>query len=251
MMKFQVDGGGSGKETAFSQVVSETNAKGPKAVEGQGPAVGSGQASAKSAGDKGGGQEEYLTIATKEKAIKRSTILLGVAFMAGVLAVFVMVRKSGPSEAAAEMITEDARIESAISRLTGIKREFLSRMDELAKKFYELSNVEQVEVYELKKNPFMHELNFKPLVDSAGGGADELDSMLSEGAMLQSRLGRKLSHMQLLSIIETSSGRGCMIDDTVAYEGDVVNGFTVVRINADNVELCCEGINFSLSISQD
>lgn len=206
-------------------------------------------------GDAGGGQsgpqeEGYLTVAARDKSIKQGTIVLAAVFAAGLLSVFVMVKKSGPSAATAQAVTEDAQIEAAIAKLTGVKSQFLDRMDEIAKKFYELSNVRQVQVYELKKNPFMHEQYFGPLGEEADIEGDGLD-LLNKTAVLQSKLSRKLEKMQLLSIIETSTGRCCMIDDSVVYEGDIVNGFSVGAINQDCVELHCEGMKFVLCIPQE
>lgn len=204
-----------------------------------------------SAGDidasgEGKSQEEgYLTITPKDKSIKRGTILLAVVFGVGLVSLLVMIRKTSPSAVTAEILSEEARIETAISKLTGIKTQFLNRMDQIVKKFHEFSNVKQVEVHELQKNPFTYEKHFKPLAGEAEF-QDDLES--SQSAVIQSRLLRRVEKMQLLSIMETSNGRCCMIDDVVAHVGDYVNGFRVAAIRPASVELRAEGMQFVLRI---
>ena len=195
-------------------------------------------------------EEGYLTPATKEKSIKRGTILLAVVFTAGLLSLLVMIKKTGPSPAAAQAATEDTRIEAAISKLTGIKTQFLNRMDQIVKKFHDFSSVEQVEVYELQKNPFVYERYLESLSEQAAL-EDDLESSSNKTALIQSKLLRRAEKMQLLSIMETSTGRCCMIDDLIVSPGDYVNGFQVVAIGSYSVELRAEGMKFVLRIPSE
>ena len=116
-------------------------------------------------------EQEYLTVANQENRARNSTIMLAVLFIIGMLCLWFMIRKSSPQSASAEVVeTEEAQIESAISRLTGVKSEMFNKMDEIVRKFYEFSDVLQVQVNELVKNPFkielfMNDLGAKPEVE--------------------------------------------------------------------------------------
>jgi preprotein translocase subunit SecG len=192
-------------------------------------------------------QQGYLTVAPREKSIKRGTILLAVVFGAGLLGLLVMVKKTNPLSAAAKAVSEDTQIEAAVSKLIGIKTQFLNRMDQIVKKFHELSDVEQVEVYELRKNPFMYEKGFKPLTHPADL-RDAASLNESNSAIIQSKLLRQVEKMQLFSIMESAGGRCCMIDDKLLRPGEDINGFQVVGITPNSVELRAEGMQFILRI---
>lgn len=222
-------------------------------------------ADADAGGSENESQEEgcYLTTAQKDKSVKRGTILVAAVFVAGLLFLLIMVKKTGPSPESAQAVTEDIQIETAISKLTGIKSEFLKRMDKIVKKFYELANVQQIEVYELQKNPFMYEKYFQSLAEETES-QDDADSLSNMNAMIQNKLLKQLEEMQLLSIMERqgpkankgafgggSNSRRCMINDTIVRKGDYINGFQVAEIKADCVELRAEGMKFFLRISSD
>lgn len=191
-----------------------------------------------------GRNDGYLTPVSRDKSVKRGTIVLAVVFAVGMVALFVMIKKSGPDSAAAQAVKESTGIELALSKLTGIKKQFLSRMDQIVKKFYEFSSIEQVEVYELQKNPFEYEKGF----DSLTVEPDRNESDEDRSALIESRLARQ---MQLLSIMKTDKGRCCMINDTLLYEGDVIDGFRVASIGTNSVELRTEGLKFILRIASD
>lgn len=205
----------------------------------------------------------YLTTAQKGKSVKRGTILVAAVFVAGLLSLLIMVKKTGLSPESAQAVTEDIQIETAISKLTGIKSEFLRRMDKIVKKFYELANVQQIEVYELQKNPFRYEKYFQSLAGETES-QDDADSLSNKNAVIQSKLLKQLEEMQLLSIMERqgpkadkgafgggSNGRYCMINDMIVRKGDYINEFQVAEIKADCVELRAEGMKFVLRISSD
>ena len=147
-------------------------------------------------------EQEYLTVATQENRARNSTIMLAVLFIIGMLCLWFMIRKSSPQSASAEFVeTEEAQIETAISRLTGVKSEMFNKMDEIVRKFYEFSDVLQVQVNELVKNPFkielfMNDLGAKPEVEEK---ADEVDPEL----LWQQKIRQQAEELQLLSIMQS------------------------------------------------
>jgi preprotein translocase subunit SecG len=193
-------------------------------------------------------EQEYLTVATKGKQVRKTTILLAVLFGIGLLSLWFMIKKSAPQTAAASVGTEEEQIEMAITRLTGVRSEIFGRMDEVVEKFYEFSDVQQVQVDELAKNPFELEMfldNVEETSDTEEGSSD-----IEDERMRQQRVRRQAKNMQLLSIMQSDQGNCCMIDDRILYDGDSIRGFKVCQISESFVKLESEGVEVVLKLSQ-
>lgn len=180
-------------------------------------------------------EEQYLTVADPGGRTRKSTILLAVLFIAGLLCLWFMIKKSTPSAAVATTVdTEEVQVEAALARLTGVKSEMFNRMDQIVKKFYEFSNVLQVKVSELAKNPFTLDLFTKkakkePDVEKA----PKVDAVL----LWRRQIEQKAQGMQLLSIMQSDQGQCCMIADNILRKGDSIDGFKVQQIGEDYVNL--------------
>ena len=99
--------------------------------------------------------QQFMTVATRDKKVRKTTMLLAVFFGLGLICLWFMIKKSAPPPAAAASTTaEESRIEMAMTRLFGARSEMFCRMDEIINKFYEFSDVQQVLTDELVKNPF-------------------------------------------------------------------------------------------------
>lgn len=181
-------------------------------------------------------EQEYLTVSVKDKNVRKSTILLIALFGTGLLCLWFMIKKSAPqTTAAATAGTEEAQIEKAITQLTGVRSELFSRMDEIVRKFYEFSDVRQIKVNELVKNPFEYELflgNIREFPDTKEGNSDA-DAEMHR----QQQLRQQTEKMQLLSIMQSQAGNCCMIDDEILYEGDSIRGLKVSQIGDNFVKL--------------
>jgi hypothetical protein len=198
-------------------------------------------------------EQEYLTVATQENRARNSTIMLAVLFIIGMLCLWFMIRRSSPQATSAEVVeTEESQIENAITRLTGVKSEMFNKMDEIVRKFYEFSDVLQVQVNELVKNPFKLELFLVDLnVNSeAEEESDEIDAEL----LWQQKTRQKAEELQLLSIMQSEQDTlsvpssnsepnyCCMINNDILYEGDLIEGFRILQIgnNFVKIEWDCE-----------
>jgi preprotein translocase subunit SecG len=190
-----------------------------------------------------GTQQEYLTVAARDKKnVRRSTIVLAGLFILGLLCLWFMIKKSSPQTATAslgQVSTEEAQIEMAIAQLTGVRSEMFNRMGEIVKKFYEFSDVQQVKVGELVKNPFKHEIFLGSLKEKS-------DTEI----MRQGQLRQQTKDMQLLSIVATDTGKCCVIDDRRLYEGDLIRGFNVRQIGDSTVLLESDGVEIILKLSE-
>jgi len=180
--------------------------------------------------------QKYLTVAEHGKRTRRSTVVLAVLFAIGLCCLWFMIKKSTPQGAAAATgDTEGAQIEAAITRLTGVKSEVSDRMGQIVNKFYEFSDVLQVQVGELVKNPFKLELFLAGAQDEdeAEGTAPEIDVE----TLWKQQIRQKAESLELSGIMQTGRGNCCMIGSNILYEGDSVEGFKVRRIGDSSVTL--------------
>jgi hypothetical protein len=175
--------------------------------------------------------EQYLTVAHKKRA-RKSNYLLIILFCAGLLILWLMIKKSTPQSAAAA-IGADTQIETLLSKIAGVRSEMFSNLDEIAEKFYKFADVQQVEG--LVRNPFRAELVSGNLGQTVGGKSSNYGSYAE--ASKQSEPERNTNHMQLLSIMTSSERNCCMINDRILYEGDSIKGFKVLKIGENFVKL--------------
>lgn len=180
------------------------------------------------------GAQEYLTVAANSKNLRKSTLLVVALFGVGLLCLWLMIRKTQPQAASAQQASDDeTRIESAISQLTGVGSE-VATMNEIVNKFYEFSDVVQIKVNELVKNPFQVEGNMQELKDQVVVGDD---AQIQAELMRRRWLQQQASALRLLSVMRSESGLCCMINDQILREGDKIDEFTVSRIGNNFVQL--------------
>ena len=193
-------------------------------------------------------EQEYLTVATQRKQVRKTTILLAVLFGIGLLSLWLMIKKSASQTAAASVDTEEAQIETAITRLTGVRSEMFNRMDEIVKKFYEFSDVPQVQANELVKNPFELETFLGDVKVTPDTEERDYDSEAER--MRRQQLRQQTKNLELLSIMQSDQGNCCMIDDSILYEGDSIRGFRVCQIGDGFVKLKCGDVEIVLKLSE-
>lgn len=183
----------------------------------------------------GPGAQEYLTVAANSKSLRRSTILVAVLVAIGLVCLLFMIRKSQPQAASAKQSAGDEKkIEAAITRLTGVRSEMVDRMDEIVQKFYEYSDVFQVKVSELAKNPF----HVEGVAQSVKGETVvPYDPQAQAEQIRREKMQQQAATLRLLSVMRSDSGHSCMINDEILRQGDIIEGFTVARIGDSFVEL--------------
>ena len=179
-------------------------------------------------------EQDYLMPDNTGKSVKQSTVLLTVLIVAGAAVVWGMIKKTGPQDASAATKTEDMQVESAIAKLTGIRTEMYGKLDQIAEKFNHFSNVNQVSVDQLSKNPFVH-------ANGYSGGVSLKETSKKDG---------KNAQWRLWSIMDSQQGRCCMINDKLLYVGDSINGMIVSQIGKNAVELTSNQQSVILRISQ-
>ena len=181
-------------------------------------------------------QDDYLMPSTTGKTVKNSTILLTILLVVGASVVWVMVKKVGPREASAESSQEDMQIETAIAKLTGIQSEMYAKLDKVAEKFYQFSNIHQVSSDQLIRNPFIYAPGVSGVMPSVKGGGYKSE--------------KKNNNLRLWSVMESEQGRCCMIGDKILYVGDTIDGMVVNQIGKNAVELKSNNQSVILRMSQ-
>lgn len=178
----------------------------------------------------------FLTVADHDQRTRRSTVVLAILFIVGLCCLWFMIKKTTPQAAsAAGAQAEGSKIEEAITRLTGVKSEVFGRMDEIVQKFYEFSDVLQVQVGELAKNPFRVELFLAAPKQEARSESPVQE--VDVEALWRHQIRQKAENLELLSIMQTDSGNCCMVGSSILYEGDSIEGFKVRQIGDGFVKL--------------
>lgn len=188
-------------------------------------------------------QEDYLTVSGHGKKLRQSTILLALLFAVGGAGVWFMIKKTTPAAANAAPSQDQAQLEAALAQLKTMQTEMDSQMDSVVGRFYQFSNVNQVSVNELKKNPFVREFN----VPSAEETQEEV-SLVNQLQYLRDQAQKQAMGLELWSITSTPRGMCCMINDEVLYEGDTIQGMTVKRIQGKRVTLEYQGMPIDLKM---
>ncbi len=184
--------------------------------------------------------QEYLTVSAQRKNVRRSTMMVVIIFGIGLVGLWLMIKRSQPQAASASSgESEETQIEMAIARLTGTSTEMFGRMDQIVEKFYEFSDVLQVSVDDLVKNPFELELFLSGLMRKLD--EQEQDGQVDTEMIIQQQIRQRAKGMQLASIMQSDQGTCCMIDNRILYEGDLIRGFKVTHIADGSVRLQWHG----------
>ncbi len=184
-----------------------------------------------------GDDGEFLARVHHGKNLKQSTIILAVLFTVGAVCVWFMIKKTTPPPAAAAVSTEEAKIGNAIAQLMGIQTEMDAKMGDIVTKFSEFSDIEQVGVGDLKKNPFAIELS-----------VGNFGQTLEPGRRRE--VEERAQKLQLWSIMASPRNACCMINEKILYEGDKIDGFTVIEIDPRFVRLESNGIRVIKKMSE-
>jgi hypothetical protein len=184
--------------------------------------------------------EDYLTVSNNSQKVRKSTTAVAVLFAIGALGLWLMVKKTTPAAANAEPSQNQVQLETALAQLDSMKAEMDSQMNSVSGRFYQFNNVDQVEVEELKKNPFIRgEMGGGS--GTSGAGDQRLEQIQQEAQILSMGL-------ELWSITATPKGICCMIDDKVLYQGDTYRNMTVKSITEKIVTLEYKGTDVELKM---
>lgn len=193
------------------------------------------------AGESTAAAQDFLRPAVRTQTVRQGTLLLAVLFLAGGAAVWWMIKKSGLSQAQGAAETETSHIDQVLVQLKNFQKDMNSQMDSVSSRFSQVSQLGQITVEELKKNPFRQEWT---------APTDGQDLSLSQSLLLKEEMRRKAAGLKLWSITARADRSCCMIGDKVLYVGDEINGFVVKEIHPDRVVLGWEDLTVELKIEE-
>jgi len=177
--------------------------------------------------------DAFLTVSGRDQTVRKSTAFLTALFIVASIGLLLMAKKSHvQSTGATPAQDSQAQIEMAINRVTGVSSEMTLRMDEIVQKFSEFSDVSQVKVDDLNKNPFQ-----LVIVPTDVEAKDEVAPQDEQVASLLRRFNAEKETLSLVSIIQSESSNCCMINGVLLKAGQPVDGFVVEDIQADYVQL--------------
>ncbi|MBN1123925.1 MAG: hypothetical protein JXA82_02880 [Sedimentisphaerales bacterium] len=190
-------------------------------------------------------EADYLLPAEHGKHLRQSTMILIVLFVVGAVVVWFMIKKISPQALlAAGPSKAEESVDNYVKLVSGMEAEFTSAVDDLMGKFNQFSDVEQVGVRDLTKNPFKTDLAVSPIVN-----------LPSDNEKFIEEAEQKARALQLWSIMESPQGSCCMIDEKILYTGDIVQGFVITHIEEKFVEITTtsdttENVTFRLNLAQ-
>lgn len=186
-------------------------------------------------------EQDYLVPENTGKRANRNTMVLLVLFFAGLLLLGFMVKRVDPLSAEAAMTDDSMQIERAVANLTGVQVEMDGKLNDAVRKISTLSDIKQVAVDELSKNPFSHSL-VRQITGIRTGG--KVNKSTGQTAV------EKADELHLWTIVSSGKKRSCMINDKILYEGDNIMGLRVNHIAEDFVELVGQRTRVVLRMSK-
>lgn len=203
--------------------------------ESQTEALGEGNPKHQASGGAGEAADDamFLTVSGRDKTVRKSTAFVTALFIVASIGLFLMAKKSHVQSAGAKPAEESkAQIEMAINRVTGVSSEMTLRMDEIVQKFSEFSDVSQVKVADLNKNPFQ-----LVLIPTDTETKEETPPPNEQVTTLLRQFDVDKKTLSLVSIIKSESSNCCMINGIILEVGQSVSAFVVDDIQADHVQL--------------
>ena len=199
--------------------------------------------------------QDYLTPQAGEKTVKQTSMLLICLFVIGGLVLLFMIKKTTPASALAGQDESQMQLETAIAQLTGATQDMPDQMKKIVKRFYDFSNVTQVRVADLNKNPFNHvkvQIQSEPI---CAQDASIAGSVLKQGIMDVSN-DRELpqkssSEPRLYGVMKFDKVYCCLINDFLLYEGDMYGNQKIKKITDEAVVLQAGNTEMVLKIASN
>lgn len=186
-------------------------------------------------------EQNYLLPTNTQRSVKRGTIALLALFVTGLLLLIFMVKRTNPVSAQAATEENAIKIDQAVASLAGIRKEMDGKLGNTVREMSTLSDIQQVGVGELKKNPFRHR-SVRQIDDIR---LDEKLNMSDRQPVTEND-----GTLYLWTIISSEKERSCMINDKILYEGDSIDGLRVESIGKDFVQLVGHRAQVILRISK-
>jgi len=176
-------------------------------------------------------------------------VLVGL-FVAGALCVYFLSIRKGPSQASAEQLTAEAKVEVALNQIRQDEEDRAGRPSEamaVVESFYHETGARQIPASKLKGNPFA----FKPPGEEESAPRDTQETGFSvfDGPVYGTKLC-PVDQLHLQSILKGRDGAVAMISNNLLREGQTIEGWKVVKIQPREVILSGNGRRYVLKMRQ-
>ncbi len=177
----------------------------------------------------------------RSAALKDNALVIGL-FFAGIAAVYLLSLRGGPSEASAEQRAAEEQVESALDQLGRLPTGSApgsKRAMEVVNTFYYEASQRQISPDHLRDNPFV----FHPPTRAEAPEKTTPDPQPQEDPRVAAREKRLSEAVQaakslhLQSILKGSDGAKALISNNLLSEGDLIQGWTIRRIEPKQVLL--------------
>ena len=182
-----------------------------------------------------GADDSEFVISSESKPANRGTLVLFGLVLAGVGLTYLMFLRTGPKAADAAAVQETAQASQTISTFLNdgnanikLMESMLKNTKKVVEQFLNYPNMTQVPLSDLKTNPFRFSA---PKV-----GESETDAV-NRKRRDEERLTmlKAVQGLQLQSVMHGEVRKACMINNTLVQEGQVIEGFTVEKINPQGI----------------
>lgn len=169
---------------------------------------------------------------------KQGNTPLAVLFIAALACVYLLSLRQGPATASAQDRAEDGQIETALARWqaqTEVAKKAGGSAADLVNTFYYETQQRQIPSERLAANPFEFKApSSAPGMPLASAAEPELPG--GESAGFTDALSA-VKELRLQSVLAGPHGATAMISNNILTEGQVIRGWTIVKIEPESVTL--------------
>lgn len=177
----------------------------------------------------------------RSAALKDNALVIGL-FLAGIAAVYLLSLRGGPAEASAEQRAAEQQVESALDqlgRLPSGSTPGSKRAMEVVNTFYYEASQRQIPPDQLRDNPFCFHApsRVETPAKTAPDPEPQTDPKVAAREKRLSEAMQAARSLQLQSILKGGDGAKALISNNLLSEGDLIQGWTIRKIESKQVLL--------------
>ena len=192
--------------------------------------------------------EEY-TIGTDKQPMGKGSVAMFIILAVAGAGTYFMYARTGPQSASAAV---DPKAQQVIKQYMtdrdknlGNMKQMLKNTETVVKQFLNYPSVKQVPLSGLMDNPFCMAAAKTDEPQHKDPDADKKKRDEMRAAALQAANG-----LLLQSIMSSGSKKSCMINNTLYQEGQMIDAFTIEKINKDGVIVRMDGFRFNVPMQR-
>jgi len=184
----------------------------------------------------------------RAKSLKQGNLVLVMLFAAGAACVYLLSLRSGPSSASAQQEADEIRVASVLEQfqVEAARRGLpAGRARALVDTFYYETRQRQIPAEQLAGNPF----EFRPPRGEQAIALDGAAGKTGGGPPRATSLGEAMAavkQLRLQSVLAGPGGATAMISNNLICEGQVIQGWKVVKISPQSVLLSYQDQTYEL-----